>query len=157
MEIWKLASVFAILAVFVMGVAYADSDDVEAQVIVPSTCTISLDVTSFTWGSINAGADSTTLNKAVQVSNTGSDTAALTVKGEDWSDGGVLSFGVGNTEWSVTPATNYGSGTDLTTGDVSVNAALANGANDDIYFGVGVPASQDAATYNQTITLTLTC
>ncbi|MCD6547486.1 MAG: hypothetical protein J7K22_02950, partial [Nanoarchaeota archaeon] len=91
-----------------------------------STCVISLSTNSIDFGTVNAGADTGSANQQVNITNTGNTQAtSTTIKGTDWSDGGVNSFAVGNTEWS-TSAFTYGSGTDLTTTDATIPGGNLN-------------------------------
>ena len=159
MEIWKILAVLAIIGVVIGAAkAYTSTDTITAQVTVPSICVVSLSTNSIDFGTVNAGADTGSANQQVNITNTGNTQAtSTTIKGTDWSDGGVNSFAVGNTEWS-TSAFTYGSGTDLTTTDATIPGGNLNpGSSLTLYFGVGVPSGQAAATYTQTITITMNC
>ena len=159
MEIWKVITIFAVLAIAIGAAkAYTDSDTITATVSVPAICTVSLDTNTIDFGSVAPGADTGATNQQVTITNSGTATATnVTIKGTDWSDGGTNSFAVGQTEWG-TSAFTYGSGTDLTSSDVAITGGnLTKGASLTLYFGVGVPSGQNSASYNQTITITMNC
>ena len=124
---------------------------------VENNCIVSLSTNAIDFGSVAPGTDTGNTNQQVTVTNSGNTPATnVTIKGNDWSDGGTNTMPVGQTEWS-TSAFTYGSGTALTTSDAVVTTNLANGNSITIYFGVGVPSGQAAGTYNQTITITMNC
>ena len=159
METWKIIAVFAVLAIAIGAAkAYTDSDTITATVSVPSVCTVSLDTNSIDFSSVSPGADTGNTNQQVTVTNGGNTQATnTTIKGGNWSDGGTNSFLVGNTEWS-TSAFTYGAGTNLTSSDVAITGGDLNaGSSITLYFGVGVPSGQAAASYTQTITVTMNC
>ena len=162
MEIWKIAALFAILAttsLLAVGVAhaYTNSSDITATVTVPSVCTVSLNTSTISFSSVSPGTDTGSTNQVVNVTNSGNAQATnVTIKGTAWSDGGSNTMPVGQTEWG-TSGFAYGSGTALTTSDAVVTNNLGAGSSVLIYFGVGVPSGQAAATYTQTITVTMNC
>ncbi len=162
MEAWKIVAIFAVLAVtslLAIGAvhAYTDSSDITASVTVPAICTVSLNTTTIDFGSVAPGADTGGVNQAVNVTNGGNTQAtSTTIKGNDWSDG-THTMPVGQTEWSTSTFT-YGSGTALTASDATITGGNLNaGSSLILYFGVGVPSGQAAATYSQTITVTMNC
>jgi spore coat protein U-like protein len=160
MESWKIAAMFAILAVtslFAISAvrAYTNSSDITAQVTVPAVCTVSLSANSIDFGSVAPGTDTGSNNQQVTVTNGGNTEATnVTIKGNDWS--GPDTMPVGQTQWA-TSAFTYGSGNALTASDAVVTTNLAAGSSTTLYFGVGVPSGQAAGTYTQTITVTMNC
>ncbi len=123
---------------------------------VEDTCIVSLNTSTINFGTVAPGADTGGVNQAVNVTNGGNTQAtSTTIKGNDWSDG-THTMPVGQTEWSTSTFT-YGSGTALTASDAIVANNLGAGSNILIYFGLGIPAQQNAGSYTQTITISMNC
>lgn len=151
-------AIVATLATAGMVTAYTSTQNIEAQTVVPAVCTVGLNDSYIVFGSVSPGTDTGAANQAVLVTNNGNAAAInTTVNGTQWSDGGVNNFVVGSTEWA-TAGFAYGAGTDMTGTPVAVPGGnLAASATLNLVFGVGVPGGQTAATYNQTIAVTMNC
>ncbi len=151
-------AIVGLLATVDMAYAYTSSNNVTGQVTVPAECMLSLNTSSIGFGSVAAGTNTGATNQVVNVTNNGNAQATnTTTRGTQWSDGGVNNFVVGQTQYSTSGFT-YGAGTALTASDVVIAGGNLNKlASLQLYFGVAVPASQNPATYNQTITVTMNC
>lgn len=151
------AAALGLLVAVDTAYAYSNTTNITAQTVVPAICTIGLNVSSINFGTVNPGADTGAVNQAVNITNTGNTAATATnIKGSGWASGGNT-MAVGQTEYNVAGFT-YGAGTDLTAVDAAITGGnLAAGSSVYVYFGVGVPAGQVAATYSQNITLTMNC
>lgn len=160
MEKTKVIALSVVIALFATGVvhAYTNSSTIQGQVVVPSACIATLNSSSVVFGSVTPGSNTGAANQAVSVLNNGNTQATnTTITGTTWSDGGVNSMAVGQTQYGVSGFT-YGAGTALTTSPVSLTGGnLAAGGSLAVYFGVGIPVQQAAATYNQTITVSMNC
>ena len=139
---------------FGLAAAYASSSNVLAQVTVISACIISLDTGSISFGSMAPGATST--DAEVNVNNTGNTQASVNVNGSAWSDG-THTMAVGQTRYSASPGTAYGSMTALTGTPAAATAPIAGGATTTTYWKLSIPAAQAAGAYNQTITFSVSC
>jgi len=146
-----VAALMMMLTVYFVS---ADSSTATATATVPASCGISLNDTAPDFGSVTAGSESSEV--IIQVSNTGSVSANVTIEGTNWTDGGSNTFAVGYTKYALTSGT-YASKTALTESAVQHMTDLANGDSDDSFLQMSVPSGQAAATYTQTITYTTVC
>ncbi len=88
---------------------------------------------------------------------TGNQPETPTIEGTEWSDEGTNTMVVGQTHWHLTATTLYGSMNVLTNSPVSIGQEVSYENPVDVYFKLAIPAGQDAASYSQTMTLTVTC
>jgi len=120
---------------------------------------LSLDVTSSVdFGTLSANADTGATNQTTTVTNTGNADMDPEVSGTDMTSGGDT-VDVSNQEYSTSSFT-YGSGTGLSTTPTQVNMTLPQGTsgtvpvNNDLYWGIGIPAGTPEGTYSGTNTFT---
>lgn len=163
MKTWEIITMSFLMAVVAtigtagMALAYTNSSDIIGGVVVPAACIVTLNGSAIDFGSLAPGLDTGATNQIIQVTNDGNTlTTSVTIEATQWSDGGTNTMVVGQTEWNNTGFT-YGEGTALTGSPVSIGSNLAAGGTQNLFFGVGVPVQQAAATYNQTITVTMNC
>ena len=149
-----------------MVLQMARADDVTGQVTISSTCGL-----SFTSGSpINFGTldrDATATEQILVISNTGSATADLDVKGTDWTSGDTVTHSlVGNTRYAVgstadpdpTGDVAYGSKTGLTTSDVALGTSRPGNDNTTAWgFQAVLTNLPFSGALTQTITFTASC
>ena len=161
---WKVVAIFALaVALFSAlylhsGITYATStnENVNANVVVPSTCYLGVTPNTISFGSVPPGSSYPT-NVLVTASDTnGNVNSYLFVSGGNWI--ATSHFGVTNTSWDPTSQTTY-AGTALTTVPTNTLIPLSFGpsTSNDIYFGLNVPGGTAAGTYTQTITMYASC
>ncbi len=154
------AVAMSVLFLFQSAVPLAYANQIAPNVIatatVPSSCAISLNVFSANFGDLNPGVNSITTSQNVLDTNGGNVGTYIWVYGGNWISGGN-SFGVKNTTYSSSSATNYASGTQLTTASANTNIAVASATSSNIWFGTGVPVGQAAGTYSQNVVITNVC
>ncbi len=122
---------------------------------IQSTCTISLNVSSIDFGSVGPGLSVSTL-QGVKDTNTGNGNAYIFVYGGNWISG-LLGFGVSNTSWSASSNTAYPVANKLSGSPVNTILSVPASGSNEIYFGLNIPPAQQAATYNQVITVENSC
>jgi len=146
--------VFALL--LGLAAAYYSQSSVTAQVTVTAACIVRLNASTINFGSLVPGENSTS-DQIVAVYNDGNTAADVQVNGTQWSDGGANTMSVGQTHYSASGGVAYPSMTALTGTPATIISSLAGGANANTYWKVGIPAAQAAASYNQTITFSMSC
>ncbi len=120
------------------------------------SCTISITPTnSLAFGTLNGG-KSTNTDVAVTDNNLGATNTYAWVSGGNWLLGGSFGFGVSNTMWDTASQITF-TGTPLTLTATNTNIPVASSGSNSIYFGVQVPSTTSAGTYNQLITVTNVC
>ncbi len=129
-------------------------ENLNANVVVSSTCEIGLNTGVINFGSLNGG-QSTNTNSLVTDTNNGNANTYLWVYGGNWI-AGVTNFGVSNTLWDRTSDSSF-IGNALTLTPANTAEYIPTTASNNIYFGVQIPSAQAAATYNQLITILNTC
>ncbi len=160
-------AVFAALAFAVYVAAYGNlalagssNQVVNAIVSVPVYCGNTLSNTIIGFGATNnppgiaPGSSVNTANLSVYTNTYGNMNANVFVMGSTWAYS-TYTFGVSNTLWSAAKQGGY-SGTALTSSFVLAANAVSQGTNT-IYFGVAVPAGQQAGNYLQQITVQAKC
>ncbi len=160
---WRIAGIMMLTAVFFsmlflhQNIAYATSpnQNVNANVVVPSTCYLSATPNTITFGSVPPGS-----NYADNVLVNGTDTngnvnSYLFVSGGNWVATG-LHFGVSNSTWNPTSLSTF-AGNALSTTAANTAILVPFGGSNSIYFGMEVPGGQASGTYTQTITMYASC
>jgi hypothetical protein len=168
---------FAIVSPLISFVfAYTPTNTINAitaELQVPGTCTPQVSNQLINFPNTYAGSSVPTNNpeNVVDLGNTGSNIYVTGGTGAAGSTGNWLpisssvtaSFLVGNTLWSATSSSTGAIGTQLgnyatNPGGQNTNVPVqANGGGNVIFFGLNVPAGQPPATYNQLITIMLSC
>jgi len=139
-----------------LAAAYASQTDVTAQVTVTSACIVRLSASSINFGSMIPGQNSTS-DSTVTAYNDGNAASDIYANGTQWSDGGSNTMTVGRTRYSSTASQAYGSMTALTGTAAAIVSSLGGGSSAATYWKLGVPVAQAAASYNQTITFSMSC
>lgn len=141
----------------------ATDDDAAAVSASPATAVevntlVALDISgSPSYGTFGAGDGDTTLDVALGISATGNTGLDTELSGTNMTSGGNTIV-VGQQEFSLTAATNYGSGTDLTTSATEIQTDIAKTtsagvSSGNIYFGIQIPADTPAGSYTGTNTI----
>jgi hypothetical protein len=94
-------------------------------------------------------------NQPITDTNGGSVAANILVSSGNWMSG-ALSFGVSNTLWNPTALGAY-AGNTLTNALTATNILVGASSSNDVYFGVGTPLGQTAATYSQNVIIENQC
>ncbi|OGI15165.1 hypothetical protein A3K63_03480 [Candidatus Micrarchaeota archaeon RBG_16_49_10] len=138
---------FLVSIVFISAPA-ALAEDLAASVEIPVTCGITLEPTTIDFGMVQTGGTSD--EKTTDVTNQGSFTGSVYVKGTDWTTDS-LSFGVGSTMFGPTTTDSPLSAADQFLADIE------NGMTQSAHFKVSIPLGQRMGSYTQTITFTSAC
>ncbi len=137
--------------------------------IVPGTCTPSFTNTVIyfsnaqTVGYVQPGSYAATQNdvNVVNLGNYNGNIAVSAFSGSPATGNWIStagSFLVGNTLWSLTSGQNIGTQLTNTVSGVDTKIPVkANSGTNDIFFGLNVPTGQAAGSYNQVITVFLSC
>jgi hypothetical protein len=162
---WQIASIIVLTMAFFSvlflhpNVAYASSSNqnVNANVVVPSTCYLTATPNTITFGSVPPGSN---YNDNVLVTGAdvnGNVNSYLFVSGGNWI--ATSHFGVSNTTWNQTTQTKYTLATALSTtpANTAILLPFGIGTSNSIYFGMEVPGGTPSGTYTQTITLYASC
>ncbi len=161
---WEIPAMLVLFAAFISvialhsSIAYANSpnQNVNANVVVPSTCYLAVTPVTISFGSLPPGS-----NYATNVLVTGSDVdgnanSYLYVSGGNWI--ATSHFGVSNTTWNPTSMVSYaGNSLSTTPTNTLIQIPFGAGTSNVIYFGLNVPGATPAGTYTQTITLYASC
>lgn len=125
-------------------------------------CGISLSVNAISFGTVKPGSNTVTTGNLVTDTNSGGTVqAVIWAYGGNWMLGGSFGFGVTNTVYASKSSNTYASAALLT--GISANTGImmtaSGGAynSNSIYFGLGIPGGQAAATYTQNIIILNTC
>ena len=122
---------------------------------IPSSCVLSLNETTinFTYiGSHQLTPNTTSDNISIKVSNTGTSSANVDLKGTAFA--GPAELGVNNTSFAGGDSFDFAA---LTLNDQRIKTSLGGSSNFDAYLRATTPAAQTAGQYNQNITYTISC
>lgn len=150
------AALFMLQSIVPLSYADITAPNVIASASVPLSCAISLNTFAISFGTINPSTNTLTTSKNVLDTNGGNQGTFIAVYGTSWI-GGASSFVVGQTTWSSSSATGYGSGTALTASPTNTAIAVGTASSASIWFGVGVPSGQAANTYTQNVVILNVC
>ncbi len=132
------------------------SNSVNANVVVASSCQVSLSPTAIAFNALDPGASDNT-NVVVTDTNTGNLQDWIWLYGGNWLLGASFGFSGTNTDWANTIQSSF-TGTPLSN-TIAINTLIGQAAGNanDVYFGVTIPNGQAAGTYNQVITFLNVC
>jgi len=150
-EIIGISAVLAmtILAVNVLA-GTGGPASITASATVQPVCGIS--ATDIVFGTVVPSSTVSDKTSTISMPIGNTQTTSLTIKGEDWSDGGSNSMPVTQTMWK-----SSGSYTALETTESASIGQVSFGTPLTVNFQLSVPAGQAAASYTQTITFTASC
>ena len=161
-KIIGISAVVLAMTLLTLNVLAAETKTATATASATVLGTCGIEATGIGFGDLVPGQTYTNDNVYSTISMpTGNQVVTPYIKGVDWTDGGTNTFGVGQTHWSLTSTTLYGSMTALTIpvsddGD-SLEDTVSHGDPLEVYFKLSIPAGQVAASYTQTITFTVSC
>ncbi len=119
-----------------------------------STCTISLNQNSITFGTLNPSSSINTINSIIDT-NTGNTGAYMYIFGGNWI--GPTQFGVSNTTWAATNNIAFSTASKLTSVLSNTLISIPSTGSNSIYFGLRVPGGTNSGTYQQIITFENSC
>ena len=152
--------VSAIVGIFGAGVTYAalyNTVSITGQLTIPSNCIFSTNAVTLNFGSIAQGTNSGSTTFSINTINGGNIGSNVFVSGASWVYGSNT-FLVGNTVWSRSSGTAFGSATPLTGSAVDTLVYVPPaGASNTIYWSAAAPLYQAPGSYTQSISITNSC
>ena len=152
-----ISAIVGILGAGITEAALYNTVSITGQLIIPSNCIFSTNAVTINFGTIQQGQNAGSTLFALNVVNSGNIGSNVFVSGASWVYGSNT-FAAGNTVWSKSSGTAFGSATALTGSAVDTLVYVPSaGAANTVYWSAAAPLYQAPGSYTQAISITNSC